>query len=201
VQYRAQFTGARGSATVTAGATITVGHTLQGWGPSAVRAPLPGRKITITLLGKGTGVRTYLARTTDSNGMTNATVTVSTSQKVYANLSGANCESHASASAPEINVNVHKRITRTVSDSTPAVGRHLKITGSVYPAKPGQKVYLQRWTGTRFVNLVAVSTTTAGAYTTYYKPDVTGRHILRLYTPFDGWNIASVSSNIVLSAH
>lgn len=197
--WASRFTAPPAPRVVTAGTTVTVNHQLLGSTATTALVGVPGKR-TVTLTSPMGGY-THLTAIAGSTGKTTVTYTATSNRAIDASYDGrATCSSYNNAGSAVQIVNVRRKITRAVSDSTPAVGQYVKVTGTVYPAANGQKVYLQRWDGTKFVNVVAVSTT-SGKYTAYFKPAKKGTHTLRLYTAANTWNVASVSPNVSVSAH
>ncbi|MFC0622591.1 hypothetical protein [Kribbella deserti] len=194
-----RFTAPPAPRVVTAGTRVTINHQLLASTATSAMVGVPGNR-TVSLRTPA-NTFTNLSTVAGSTGKSSVTYTATSNRTIDAWYNGrVTCKSYNNASsAPQI-VNVRRKITRTVSDSTPAVGQYVKVTGTVFPAANGQKVYLQRWNGSQFVNLVAVGTT-SGKYTTYFKPATKGTHILRLFTAADSWNVASISPNVSVSAH
>jgi hypothetical protein len=119
---------------------------------------------------------------TDAVGRARGTVTIYSNTRFFQNNVVEAASRHDPLELAGPVVYVYKRITRTVSDLTPAAGQTVRLTDSVLPANG--VVYLQRWNGTRFVNLTAAQTASSGKYAFSYRPTTCGRHVLRAYSPY-----------------
>jgi hypothetical protein len=182
-----------------AGTPFTVGSTVRGWNSAGVEAPVAGVLVDVDrtpLVGGYPKVDVARVRT-DAYGRARTSVTVYSNTRFFQD----NVLETASRHNPDPMVGpvvyVRKRITRAISDSTPAVGQTVTISGSVLPA--GGPAYLQRWDGTKFVSIAATTQTSAGRYAFSYRPATRGHPVLRVFTPFTSWNVSSASANIYLT--
>ncbi len=183
----------------TAGTPFTVGSTVRGWNTSGVEAPVAGMLVDLdkTPLVNGYPRVDVTRGRTDSCGRFRASVTVYSNTKFFQSNVLESFSRHDPADIAAPVVYVHKRITRTVSDLTPAVGQTVTVSGSVLPA--GGLAYLQRWDGTKFVSIASVTQTSTGHYAFSYRPASRGRQVLRVFTPYTLWNISSASANAYLT--
>jgi len=192
---------------VTAGETVTVRTWLTGWTAAGTLAPVPGMPMT-TFFIKPAGderVERIVTGTTRYDGLyalpfvavSNRTLTI------LSNYLGPQptqvCATHEATGAT-VPILVRKRITRTVSDSTPTTTQTVRIYGTVYPHASGQRVYLQRWNGRSFVTIANGPIGTTGTYAFSYRPATRGTHALRVFTPYDAWHVSSASPNAYLKA-
>ena len=184
---------------VVAGTTVSVGSTARGWNRWGLRAPVTGMLIDLDRRPDVAGYPwTHAARVrTDGIGRARAAVTVYSNTRFVQNNVMEASSRHDPATLQGPVVYVYKRITRTVSDSTPAVGQAVRISGTVYPARG--PAYLQRWNGTAFVTISTAPLATGGKYTFSYRPSTGGSHALRVYTPYDAWHISSASPTAYLT--
>ena len=184
-----------------AGSRVTVGSTVRGWNSSGVEAPVAGMLVDLDRSPNVAGYpRTGVTRVrTDSAGRVRTPITVYSNTRIYQNDVREASSRHDPAELQAPVIYVYKRISRAVSDTTPAVGQAVKVTGTVYPARG--PAYLQRWNGTTFVTIAGISLATGGKYAVYYRPSSRGTHVLRVFTPYDLWHISSASANAYLTVH
>jgi hypothetical protein len=116
----------------TAGIPIAVGTTARGWNTTGVFGPIAGILIDIDKTPTIAGYpKVHVTRArTDTTGRARATVTIYSNTRFFHNNIVETTSRHDPAELTAT-VYVHKRITRTVTDSTPAVGQTVRLTGTV----------------------------------------------------------------------
>ena len=114
-----------------------------------------------------------------------------------------NAKTKPQRNSAEVLVSVRRRVTRRVSDSTPAVGQRVAFAGSVFPAKDGATIQLQRRTSTGFKTIATTTLKDAGTDRSSYRRVVRIRRngTFRIVVPADGAFIAGVSRRISLRVH
>lgn len=139
-----------------------------------------------------------------STALTNATGGYSFANTPAANTKyRVNAKTKPARTSAEVLVQVRRRVTRRVSDSTPAVGQRVRFAGSVYPAKDGAAIQLQRRTSTGYKTIATTLLADAGTDRSSYRRTIRIRRngTFRLVIPGDGAFIAGVSRRVSLRVH
>jgi hypothetical protein len=166
-----------------------------------VPAPNNVANVTVTLqsdpfpFGKFGNVTTALTNATGGYSFTN-TPGANTKYRVIA-------KTKPDATSAEALVGVRRRVTRGVSDATPASGTKVKFSGSVFPPKDGATIQLQRRTKTGYKTIATTVLKDAGNDRSSYSRSITVRRDgrFRLVIPGDGTFLAGISRTVVLNAH
>ncbi len=127
----------------------------------------------------------------------------------FTNTPGANTKYHVIAktkpqrTSADVLVGVRRRVTRGVSDSTPAAGSKVRFAGSVFPAKDGATIQLQRRTKTGYKTVTTTVLKDAGNDKSSYSRSITVRRDgrFRIVIPGDGTFLAGISRSVLLNAH
>ena len=136
-------------------------------------------------------------------------LTTATGGYSFTNTPGANTKYRVNAktkpsrSSSEVLVSVRRRVTRRVSDSTPAKGQRVRFAGSVYPPKDGATILIQRRSSTGYKTVATTLLKDAGTERSTYRRTirVSRNGTFRLVVPADGAFIAGVSRRISLRVH
>jgi hypothetical protein len=166
-----------------------------------VPAPNNVAGVTVTLqadpfpFGKFDNVTTALTNATGRYSFTSAPV-ANTKFRV-------NAKTKPAANSAEVLVGVRRRVTRAVSDATPAAGQKVRFAGSVFPAKDGATIQLQRHSKTGWKTVTTTVLKDAGTDHSRYSRSITVRRDgrFRIVIPGDGTFLAGISTSVVLNAH
>ena len=93
---------------------------------------------------------------------------------------------------------VSNRVTRKVSDSTPAVRQRVVITGVVGPAQRGARVYLQRSVRGKWVNVTSATLNASSRYTMSWRPTTSVDYRFRVVSPASRVTARGYSPTFVL---
>ena len=182
-----------------------VGYQMPAPGSCTVERPVAARPIEVVSYRPGSVEEWRRKAITNTTGTMSTSFRIPSNRQIWMRPDPIGCYLHGEevGQTALVRILVRKRITRTVSDWTPAVGQTVRIAGVVYPSAASQPVNLQRWNGSRFVNIAASRTSSAsgGKYAFSYRPTNRGSHALRVYTPYDWWHVSSGSPNAYLSVH
>ena len=127
----------------------------------------------------------------------------------FTNTPAANTKYHVIAktkpqrTSASVLVGVRRRVTRFVSDGTPAVGQKVRFSGSVYPPKDGATIEIQRHTKTGYKTVATMPLLDAGNLRSSYHRSI-AIHIdgrFRVLIPGDGTFLAGISPSVVLHVH
>ena len=137
------------------------------------------------------------------------TLTNATGGYSFTNTPGANTKFHVVAktkpqrTSPDITVGVRRRVTRGVSDSSPAKGQKVRCAGSVFPPKDGATIQLQRHTKTGYKTVATTVLKDAGNDRSSYRRSITIRRDgrFRVVIPGDGTFLAGISRSVTLRVH
>lgn len=139
-----------------------------------------------------------------TNALTNATGGYS-----FTNTPGANTKYRVNAKTKpqknsiELLVGVRRRVSRVVSDITPAEGQKVRFSGSVFPAKDGATIQLQRRTKTGYKTIATTVLKDAGVDHSKYSRSITVRRDgrFRIVVPGDGTFLAGLGRSATLRVH
>lgn len=158
------------------GRSITVGGILEGWTQETGWQPLASRPLDVW---RQWYDPSPVHATTDANGAYTATVTaLEVAAAGSAQFAGDDIWLRAAGNAF---IQVHARISIHVSDTTPAVGQRVRVTGRVAPANTPVRLEQLRddtWT----VVSGPITTGADGRYALSYRPTTRGTTLMRAWT-------------------
>jgi hypothetical protein len=157
------------------GQEITVGGVLEGWTQATGWQPVPSRSITV--LSRWYDPSPVTVTTDDTGGYTAQVEAFDVAAAGSAHFAGDDTWLRADGGA----FVTHARLSVEVSDTTPGVGRRIRITGAVAPVRL-EELRGDNWT----VVAGPVTAEADGRYALRYGSTVTGTHQMRVWT--DGTN-------------
>lgn len=181
------------------GQLITSAGVLEGWTADTGWRPLPGRPLSVST---GDDTHPPVLTSTDSSGAYRVTVPA---YKSFAagrvEFAGDDTWMHKS-SYPD--VQVYGLVSVQVSDSTPAVGQRVRISGTVAPA--GVPVWLERLVGGEWVKVSPTVISDAdGRYRLTHRPQTRGVQQYRVWNdgtePEGRMGVMPRSKEFTLSVH
>jgi Zn-dependent metalloprotease len=169
---------------------------------SGTSTPLPGVTVLLYQRKAGTTAWSYVASALSSAGTAPGWVAFTrtpTSHTEYVMLARGAGYVLGSLS-PVRAVSSRAGVTAAFADPTILLGQTAYLRGSVLPTHPGQRVYLDRWTGSAWAPVTSTLLTSSSGYTFAIKPTARGTTGWRVRWSGDADHLAGWSATRGLSA-